>query len=59
MLLIISPETLGPTPPLCLMPAQTGFQKIVMTNLTYEHVTDSFSSYTARINPTIITFILV
>jgi len=29
-------------PTSCLMPTQTGFQKIVMTNLTYEHVTDSF-----------------
>jgi hypothetical protein len=32
----------GAYPTSCPMPAQTGFQKIVMTNLTYEHVTDSF-----------------
>jgi hypothetical protein len=42
MLLIISKGTLGPTPALCPMPADTGVQKILMNDFANEHVTDTF-----------------
>jgi hypothetical protein len=42
MLLIVSQGTMGPTPTSCLMPAETGVQKILMNDCANEHVTDTF-----------------
>jgi hypothetical protein len=42
MLLIVSLGDFGAYPTCFPMPIQTGVQKVMMTDLEYEHVTDTF-----------------